>query len=32
MGNNRGNVYSLEHIYLTPADDMFWDFSWYVNL
>lgn len=28
MGNNRGNIYSLEHVYLTPADNLFWDFSW----
>jgi hypothetical protein len=29
MGNNRGNIYSLEHVYLDPTDPLFWDFSWY---
>jgi pimeloyl-ACP methyl ester carboxylesterase len=28
MGNNRGNIYSLEHVYLDPTDPLFWDFSW----
>jgi pimeloyl-ACP methyl ester carboxylesterase len=28
LANSRGNVYSRNHIHMSPSDDKFWDFSW----
>lgn len=29
LGNARGNVYSRNHVSLSPEDSKFWDFSWH---
>lgn len=29
LGNNRGNTYSRNNIYLGPTENRFWNFSWY---
>lgn len=28
LGNNRGNKYSKEHLYLKPTSKEFWDYDW----
>jgi lysosomal acid lipase/cholesteryl ester hydrolase len=28
LGNYRGNTYSRNHTFLTPSDNIFWDFTW----
>ncbi|XP_043483372.1 lipase 3-like [Leptopilina heterotoma] len=29
LGNNRGNIYSRNHTFMTPTDRYFWDFSFH---